>query len=128
MSWNCALCNKPMKWYLPRTWPSDTSIPTGPGSGGIVCKGCEKDRQDAITKRNEMAYGGPEKKKDPNCPHTWLHPWRSRWYCSQCGAQFNWTCRHGGSEYACAKCEYEFKCKMVREEGSVDAFLTKHSW
>ena len=89
-----------------------------------------------ITLKNEISektieLNNPRKKggkigKNPNCQHQWAGA-PPNWICLKCGATFNLSCEHGGS-MACGECIEDFIKSAQKEEGSLEAYLDKHSW
>ena len=120
MSWSCPVCGRSGWWVSVDT----TAIwHLSPGHGTSICKRCVRTEKDVIDDHNRRFYS-PSGKKDPSCPHRWVHPAPSRWYCVSCGAQYNWVCGCGGSLYACERHEAE----LTKGYASVEAFLAEHSW
>jgi len=116
--WRCPLCYK-------KIWPASKNVIWAQHGGGIsVCVRCVKNRKSEIDRHNEIYWGNSSKKKDPNCPHVWHHPFPGRWFCAGCGAGYRWMCGHGGSEFVCDPCYGDF---IVRA-GNLNQFLAEKSW
>lgn len=98
------------------------------GGAAYVCKRCAKTRMEDIIANNELYSGSKTKKKDPNCQHQWVSPYRGRFYCPKCGAQFNMMCGCGGSMYYCEEHYAGFMKHVSEEYGSLDSYLDKQSW
>jgi hypothetical protein len=94
----------------------------------MLCRRCVAERQDDIRELARKWHRVEGDKKDPNCEHEWKHPWFGRWYCPKCGAEFNLTCGCGGSAFVCGAHHAEFVEVMIKECGSVEAFLEERSW
>ena len=97
------------------------------GGGQAVCKKCVKTRMSEIEEHN-APYKANGNQKDVNCKHEWTHPNPTMWFCVKCKAVFRWTCGCGGSEYVCEKHQEKMEKSMIKKEGSVEAYLAKHSW
>ena len=133
MPWTCPLCGTTTKFLRPGTKPSSEVVyGLSSGSGRAVCRNCAKNRLDEINRHNIIydwvLYGIEKPKKDPNCNHKWIHPFKSRWVCSECGAEYNIMCGCGGSGYVCQNHYEKIIETMKKESGSVEEFLNKHSW
>ncbi len=128
MSWRCPLCGADRSFF--RDNMSDMFWADGPGSATSVCKKCAKDRKEEIDEHNQMMGQGTGGRhtKDPDCEHNWAHPFPSRWTCTKCGAEYNQMCGCGGSLYMCQGHHAKAVAHMKEEEGSVEAYLNKHSW
>lgn len=124
--WFCPLCGE-QGALIGGAKPSDVYI-SNHGGGAAVCTKCAKERKADIQKENEIFHGNPVKKKDSNCKHEWLHPYEGRWYCPKCGAYYNWMCGCGGSEYVCQTHYNTFIADAIKECGTLEKFLAKHSW
>lgn len=125
--WWCPLCGRQgaliggAKQSKDVTWERD-------GGGTAVCTKCAEERNEEIAVHNEIYVGNPKKKKDPNCDHSWTHPYHGRFYCIRCGATYNFLCGCGGSSYVCSKHHAEFIESAIKEEGTLEKYLAKHSW
>ncbi len=124
--WWCPLCGR-QGAYIGGAKPSDVYWERA-GGGTAVCTKCAKERKEEIDVHNEIYIGSHKKKKDPNCDHSWTHPYPARFYCIRCGATYNFLCGCGGSAYVCSKHHEEFVRNAVKEEGSLENYLSKNSW
>ena len=98
------------------------------GGGQAVCKRCKKNRMPEIEKHNAPYRRRQGDLKDKNCKHDWVSANLTMWSCSKCSAVYRLMCGCGGSEYVCEKHHKSHQEYMIKEEGSVKAYLDKHSW
>jgi len=130
---SCPLCGARGWRYNTSIWRSGKNRDKwqtswdSPGEGQALCNKCIKTRQAEIVNHNRLAWSQRGDKKDPNCKHDWAHAYMNRWVCVKCGAAFNWMCGCGGSAYVCQKHYDEGIQNMVKECGSVEAYLDKNS-
>lgn len=133
MADTCALCHKPWSWLggvTSKEFSKGNNMASlaNHGGGNAICDKCVKAHPDQIKKHNALYYNVTGGSKDPNCQHDWAHPYCARWACRLCPAEYNWTCGHGGSQYACQPCYTALIARMVNECGTVENYLNKHSW
>ena len=122
---SCPLCDKEYSFFN----PSSDVYWSIPGGGQAVCKKCKKHRMKEIDKHNEPYHrNAGDKKKDLNCKHQWMHPAFNMWFCSKCNAVYRFMCGCGGSEYVCGAHHLSHQEMMIKEEGSSEKYLNKHSW
>lgn len=126
----CPVCGGIEKWWKPSSHASDWKITwsLSCGHGTAVCKGCAKNRTKEIKEHNKLYHTPRGSKKDPNCDHEWSHLEPSRWYCTKCGATYQWMCGCGGSCFVCRKHYDDFISDAIEKYGSVEEFLKEESF
>jgi len=120
MAYNCPVCGRKFSIFC----RASKIYLAFCGGGDAVCTKCAKEKKDEIEKHNEIYYGRKGAKKDPDCEHKWKSPYRGRWFCVKCGAQFNWMCGCGGSAYVC---EYHY-IEMITKNQPIKEYLAKYAW
>ena len=115
--WSCPLCDR-SGWWVRTAKDLSWAIH---GGGISVCRRCEKTRKDEIDAHNALFYGS--KKKDPDCDHDWLEPYRGRFVCSKCGGSWNWMCGCGGSMYVC---DQHYK-QFMEANAPIERFLSANA-
>jgi len=98
------------------------------GGGEAICNKCVRTKQEEIIKHNKMFTTPQGAKKDPNCQHEWVHPFKGRWTCVKCNATYNWMCGCGGSMYVCEEHYDRFILDAMNTHGSIELFLKERAW
>lgn len=102
--------------------------PWGKHGGIRFCKKCkhidcihiweEEKEKDEFWKTCEHSWGGGLTRSENNNG--------AEWWCHKCGAIYRFMCGHGGSLYVCDPCYKNSMENMIKEEGTVEKYLSKN--